>query len=38
VMWRRQFASTAQRALMIELPDKMTDKATAPEKAPNFGP
>jgi uncharacterized membrane protein len=38
VMWRRQFTSPAQRALMIELPAKMTDKATAPEKAPNFGP
>jgi len=38
VMWRRQFASTAQRALMIELPAKMTDKATAPEKAPNCVP
>ncbi len=38
VMWRRQFASTAQRALMIELPAKMTDKPTAPEKAPNCVP
>jgi len=38
VMWRRQFTSPAQRALMIELPGKMTDKATAPEKAPKSGP
>jgi uncharacterized membrane protein len=38
VMWRRQFASTAQRALMIELPAKMTDKPAAPEKAANCGP
>jgi uncharacterized membrane protein len=38
VMWRRQFASTAQRALMIELPAKMMDKATAPEKVPSSGP
>jgi uncharacterized membrane protein len=37
VMWRRQFASTAQRALMIELPAKMADKTTAPEKAPSSG-
>ena len=38
VMWRRQFASAAQRALMVELPVKMADKAMAPEKAPNSGP
>src|SRR5215467_6008049 len=38
VMWRRQFASTAQRALMIELPAKMMEKPTAPEKAPSSGP
>jgi uncharacterized membrane protein len=35
VMWRRQFASTAQRALMVELPAQTADKATAPETAPN---
>ena len=38
VMWRRQFASAAQRALMIELSGKMTDKPTAPEKAAKSGP
>ena len=34
VMWRRQFASTAQRALMVELPAQTAGKATAPETAP----
>src|SRR5260370_15651170 len=37
VMWRRQFTSTAQRALMIDAPAKMTDKATAPGKVSNSG-
>jgi uncharacterized membrane protein len=41
VMWRRQFASTAQRALMIEPPAKAGFEAyrvTAPGKAPSSGP
>jgi len=38
VMWRRQFASTAQRALMLKSPAPMADKATAPEKGPSSGP
>ena len=38
VMWRRQFASAAQRALMLKSPAQIADKATAPEKAPNSGP
>ncbi len=31
VMWRRQFASAAQRALMLTSPAEMADKAAAPE-------
>jgi len=38
VMWRRQFASTAQRALMVELPAHTAGKATAPETAPKSAP
>jgi uncharacterized membrane protein len=38
VMWRRQFASSAQRALMIDLPAQMADKATAPETAAHSAP
>jgi uncharacterized membrane protein len=38
VMWRRQFASTAQHALMIELPPQMADQATVRETAPNSAP
>jgi uncharacterized membrane protein len=38
VMWRRQFASAAQRALTIELPAQMAEKATAPETGPNSAP
>jgi uncharacterized membrane protein len=38
VMWRRQFASTAQRALMVELPVQTAGKATAPETAPKSAP
>lgn len=38
VMWRRQFASTAQRALMIELPPQMADQATVRETAPYSAP
>jgi uncharacterized membrane protein len=42
VMWRRQFASSAQRALMIEppgqAPAQMPPQATAQETAPNSAP
>ena len=31
VMWRRQFASAAQHALMLTSPAEMADKAAAPE-------
>jgi uncharacterized membrane protein len=38
VMWRRQFASAAQRALMVKVRAQMTAKPTASETAPNSGP
>jgi uncharacterized membrane protein len=40
VMWRRQFASAAQRALTAEVPEKVPAKApaAAPEKAPTISP
>jgi len=34
VMWRRQFASSAQRALMIQLPAEKAAAETAPNSAP----
>jgi uncharacterized membrane protein len=38
VMWRRQFASTAQRALTVELPAEMGERTAAPETTPNSAP
>jgi hypothetical protein len=36
VMWRRQFASAAQRALTAEVPEKVPGEA--PETAPTISP